>query len=189
MSYPKLFTPSSLSLTQISVLGKAFSSLARPLFLFLVRRTGGDTELAREIVQETYVAAEKSLATFQKKSTLFTWVCKIALHKLADYYRRKVNRSSMVFVPLAGHLDQLVDPQITPLERLSLEELVESVKKCLNLLPNRYKQLLQLRYYENLSYQEISLRVGLSERSVEGLLYRAKKDFKKLYLLSSPPIT
>ena len=171
----------------MSFINKALSPSAPPiirLLRFLLKRTGGDVEIAQEVLQETWISALKSYHTFKHKSSYFTWLCKISLNKLADYYRGQVNRRSKVFAPSIEKFNAIIDPKISHEERLALEELKINVNKCLNLLPGQYRRLLQLKYYEELSLKEISLKLNLSPRSLEGKLYRAKRKLAKLYAQS-----
>ena len=147
---------------------------------FLLKRSKSP-EVAHEVLQETWVAALRSYRTFKHKSSYFTWLCKISLNKLADYYRDQVNRQSKVIIPGIEKFNAIFDPKISVEEKMVLDELKSKVNKCLNLLPSRYRQLLQLRYYEELSLKEISLRSKISLRSLEGKLYRAKKALAKTY--------
>jgi len=160
---------------------KSLISLSKPLLKFLVKRAHGDIEAAQDALQDTFIAASRSYHTFRHKSSLFTWVCKIGLRRLADIYRRKFNRHSTLVVPLSEKIDELIDPSLSPEEKLSLEELTIQVRECLNHLPPAYRHLLELKYYQNLSHREISVTVGISERGVEGRLYRAKLLFRKLF--------
>lgn len=148
---------------------------------FLLKRSGGDLDIAQEVLQETYVAALKSFHTFHHKSTYFTWICKIALNKLSDYYRNQVNHRSRFVVPVISQFNSIIDPALTHEEKLVLNELRTRVNQCLNLLPPEYRRLLHLKYYLELSNREICLRLQLSTRSLEGKLYRAKKSLAKLY--------
>ncbi len=136
--------------------------------------------MAEEVLQSTLMAIVKSFHTFHNKSTFFTWVCKIALNKMADYYRDQVNKRSRFVVPTAAQLNSIVDPAISEEERLSLEELKASVNRSLNLLPPEYRRLLHLKYYLDLSNRQISLKLNLSGRRLEGKLYRAKKALAKI---------
>lgn len=144
--------------------------------------------MAQEVLQETWVAALKSYHTFHHKSSYFTWLCKIALNKLADYYRGQVNRRSKIVVPTIEKFNQIVDPQLSLEEKVSLDELKARVNQCLNLLPPQYRQLLQFKYYEQLTSRQIQVKLDLSARSLEGKLYRAIKLLAKLYAqtISSP---
>lgn len=156
------------------------SQLSEKVLRFLLKRSK-NPEVAREVLQETWVAALKSYHTFKHKSSYFTWLCKISLNKLSDYYRDQVNRQSRVIVPSIEKLNSIFDPKISIEEKMVLDELKFKVNNCLNLLPKDYRQLLQLRYYEELSLREIGIRMGFSPRSLEGKLYRAKKLLAKIY--------
>src|SRR3989339_1829210 len=90
---------------------------------FLLKRSGGDYEAAREAVQETWVAALKSYRTFRHKSSYFTWLCKIALNKLADYYRGQVRHQSHFVVPAVEKFNSIFDPSLSPDEKVALDEL------------------------------------------------------------------
>ena len=147
---------------------------------FLLKRSR-NPEVAREVLQETWVAALKSYRTFGHKSTYFTWVCKIALNKLADYYRDQVRHDSKIVVPSIEKFNKIIDPHVSVEEKLMLEELKAKLNKCLDLLPWQYRQLLQMRYYEQLASREISLKLKVPVRSLEGKLYRAKKLLAKIY--------
>lgn len=152
-----------------------YKQLGSKILMFILKRNGGDLDLARQVVQDTFVAAFKSYGTFRHKSSYFTWLCKIALHKMTDYYRQQVNSRSHVVIPTLEQLDSLVDPKISPEEKLSLDEFRQNVNRCLDLLPPEYRQLLHLKYYKDLSNREICLKLNLSPRKLEGRLYRARQ--------------
>jgi RNA polymerase sigma-70 factor (ECF subfamily) len=152
-----------------------YKQLGTKILRFVLKRSGGDLNFAKQVVQDTFVAAFKSYSTFRHKSSYFTWLCKIALHKMTDYYRGQVNAHSHLVVPTLEQLDRLVDPQISPEERVSLNEFKQNVNRCLDLLPGQYRRLLHLKYYLDLSNREICLKLNLSPRKVEGRLYRARQ--------------
>jgi RNA polymerase sigma-70 factor (ECF subfamily) len=86
-------------------------------------------------------------------------------------------------------LDQInnfLDPQASPEEKLVLDELRADVNKCLDLLPPEYRRLLHLKYYQQLSNRDISLRLHLSPRKVEGRLYRARHRLASVIAAASP---
>lgn len=148
---------------------------------FIIKRLGSNREIADEIINEVLVAAWKGWKTFNHKSTYVTWLCKIALNKIADYYRRQIRHKSHFVVPVVDSFNQIVDPAISVEEKLVLDELRQKVNKSLSLLPENYKKLLQLRYYEQLASRDISLMLKIPKRSIEGKLYRAKKMLAKIY--------
>ena len=155
-----------------------YRELAKPVYKFLIRKTGGDLEVAEEVSSRTFEAALKGWDAFGHRSSYFTWVCKIALNKLADYYRSQINERSRWVAPLLDEISKIEDKDLSPEERLALKELRGSVKDCLLVLPEEKRQILYLRYWEEMSLGKIAKLTGLSERSVEGKLYRARYELK-----------
>jgi RNA polymerase sigma-70 factor (ECF subfamily) len=127
------------------------------------------------------IAAWRGFSAFKHKSSYFTWLCRIALNKIADYYRDQVNTRSRFIFPNLKALANIESNNISPVEKIALDELRDSVNSCLNLLSPRKRRLLQFRYWQDLSYNEIAKILGVSERSVEGQIYRAKHDFAKVW--------
>jgi RNA polymerase sigma-70 factor (ECF subfamily) len=153
-----------------------------PLTRFVFKRIGSNPEMADQIVTETFTAAWRSYKTFKHKSSFFTWLCRIALNKIADYYKGQINYRSHFFVPTLKKWSQIEaiagsDPAMSLEEQYALKELREKVNDCLNLLPPEKRKLLQYKYYRDLSYKEISIILQISPRAVEGKIYRAKKAF------------
>lgn len=159
----------------------AYRRAVLPLTKFIVSRVGGDREAAEEVLSRTALAAWKSYKTFEHKSSFLTWVCRIALNKIADYWRDQVHYNSRVITPTFKALADYESNEISVEQRLMLDELRTGVHDCLNLLPHKTRRLLWLRYWKELSYKQIGKILGLSERAVEGRIYRAKKSFSKVY--------
>lgn len=163
-----------------------------PLTRFVFKRIGSDPVMADIIVSETFEAAWKGYKTFKHKSSFFTWLCRISLNKIADYYRDQINNRSHVVVPTLKQLSQIESKDISIEQKMALDELRSKVNEVLNLLPEEKRKLLWYRYWHDLSYKEISIILSttkdrsssgrlISSRAVEGKIYRAKKTFAKLF--------
>lgn len=163
---------------QFDTLYKQFMS---PLTRFVFKRLGSDPEAADIIVSETFESAWKGYKTFKHKSSFFTWLCRIALNKIADYWRDQINRRSHLIVPTLRQLSQIESKDIAIDEKIALDEMRAKVNEVLNLLPDEKRKFLQYKYYHDLSYKEISIIFHISPRAVEGKIYRAKKAFAKLF--------
>jgi RNA polymerase sigma factor (sigma-70 family) len=164
---------------------KIYKEFALPLTKFVMKRMGAPEAEVEEVVEETVVAAWRGWNTFEHKSTYFTWICRIALNKIADYYHDQVNKNSRIVVPLIDALTEPEGKSLSPEESLALKELRASVNECLDLMPPEKRRLLQFRYWYDLSYSEISKIMGISERAVEGQLYRARSEFAKVWSILS----
>jgi len=135
-------------------------------------------DVAEDIVQETFLAALKSAKGFKGRSSAYTWLCSIAYHKVADHYRRQSReRKRMV----SGVDVDTVDVSENPGTQPQPDSLIESaetrqvVNEALGRLPWDYRQVLILKYVEELSVQEISQIMDRSPKSIEGLLTRSRK--------------
>lgn len=163
-----------------------YKKFSKPLFKFIAKRLGAKPQATEEVFEETMVAAWKGFNTFQHKSTYFTWICRIALNKIADYYRGQINERSKLVAPILEEIAYVEDTNISPEEYLALQDLRVSLRNCLNLLPNKKRNLLYLRYWEEMSVKEIAKIMGMSERSVEGKIYRSKQLLKRLVESEEP---
>jgi len=159
-------------------LHKKFST---PLFRFIAKRIGAKPEVTEEVFEETVIAAWKGFKTFKYKSTYFTWLCRIALNKIADYYRDQIHERSHIIVPTLKAMSLIEADNISPEERLVLNDLRDNVNACLNLLPTNVRKLLWYRYWRGMSYNQIAKVMDISVRAVEGRLYRAKESFAKVW--------
>lgn len=164
---------------------RLYKQFLSPLTRFVFKKIGSDPENADIIVAETFEAAWKGYKTFKHKSSFFTWLCRIALNKIADYYRDQINRRSHLVVPTLKKVSQIESKDIPLEEKLVLDELRHKVNEILDLLPEDKRKLLQYKFYKELSYKEISIIMKISPRAVEGKIYRAKKAFAKLFSLNN----
>ncbi len=151
-----------------------------PVTKFVFKKMGSGQE-ADEVIAETFSAAWKGYHSFKHKSSYFTWLCRISLNKMADYYRDQINKNSKIVVPLFGEAAKMDDKSLSPEEKMALTELKKSVNDCLDLLPPEKRRLLQFRFWHDMTYAQIAKVLGVSERAVEGKLYRAKHSFAKVW--------
>lgn len=158
-----------------------YKKFSIPLTRFIAKRIGADQRATEEIFEETMVAAWKGLKTFRHKSSYFTWLCRISLNKISDYYKGQINRNSQIVVPIIEALTETDRRHLSPDEKMILEELRVSVNKCLDLMSPQKRRYLQFRYWQDLSYSQIAKIVGTSIRAVEGQIYRAKGEFAKVW--------
>lgn len=165
-----------------------YKEFGLPIYKFIIKKTGGNSEAAEEVCSRTFEAALKGWDSFGHRSTYFTWVCKIALNKLADYYREQIHYNSKIVAPILEEFSKLEDKSLSPEENLALKELRAAVKECLLLLPKEKRDLLYLRYWEDITIKKLGDLLGISERAAEGKLYRAKREFLILFTTKYPKL-
>jgi len=135
-------------------------------------------EVAEDIVQETFLAALKSAKGFEGRSSAYTWLCSIAYHKVADHYRRQARERKYMVSGVdvdAVDVTDSSDKQSQPESLIDSAETRQVVNEALAKLPWDYRQVLILKYVEEMSVLEISRVMGCSPKSVEGLLTRSRK--------------
>jgi len=133
-----------------------------------------DPEEAHDLAQETFVRVHRALANFRGESQFKTWVYRIAVNYCLQERRKKRPATE-------------ADPEPEPRERgdssveQSLEQSLEAeqVRKIVAALSPSYRSVLSLRYFEDLSYEEIAHVMGWSLSSVKVTLHRARRAFKK----------
>lgn len=135
---------------------------------------------AEEIFQETLISVTQSLPTFQGNSSFFTWVCGIANHEIADFYRKKKIKTFLF--SNFPFLENIVSEALGPEEKLLQKELRNDVKKVLSRLSEGYSLVLRLKYYNGLSMQEIAQKLNLTVKAVESRLSRAREAFRMEWL-------
>jgi RNA polymerase sigma factor (sigma-70 family) len=165
-----------------------YKALALPMTKFVVKRVGGDKNAVDEILSRTMIAAWKSWNSFENKSSYFTWVCRIALNKASDYYREEVNRNSKFISPLLTDLANYDSRELTPEEWYELNELCNSVKSCIKVLPKDKQEIIYLRFWKGWAIKKIAKEFGVSERTIEGQIYRTKQKLKTILSDTHPEI-
>ena len=139
-----------------------------------------DTE---EICQETFLSVIKSLGTFGGRSALQTWICRIAANKSRDYSRKQMaakRGGGQLTVSLQLEDDEgsrLVDPPSdlpAPDAELMRGDKWKLVGEALEALGGPCQEILELRYFGDLSYKEISRELDLNEKTVSTRLSKCR---------------
>lgn len=130
-----------------------------------------------EILQATLISAAGSWPTFKGNSSFSTWLCGIAKHEIADFYRKKKIKTFLF--SRFPFLENLVSEALGPEEELLKEELRKEVKETLSRLAEGYSLVLRLKYYNGLSLKEIAQKLNLTVKAAESRLSRARLAFRK----------
>jgi len=158
---------------------KKFCWIYRKKLERFVGRKIGDLGDVEEIVQDTLMSGLDSLSGFKGNCSLFTWLCSIARHEIADFYRRK--KIKQIVFSRFPFLEKLVSEALGP--ELAFQEL-ETKKKIVKTFKNLsegYSQILRLKYIEELSMKQIAEKLGETVKAVESRLFRARMAFQKIY--------
>jgi len=132
----------------------------KPVFAYLSSRIGNLSE-AEEAAEESFVRAFLSLKNLRKPESFYCWLLGIAGRVAKEHFRSVAHRER---ARLAS--EPILANAAAPEETYALEEAVAA-------LPETYRQVIVLRYYEDLSCQEVATRLGLPLGTVTKTLSRA----------------
>jgi RNA polymerase sigma factor (sigma-70 family) len=159
---------------------KAFASLMnryRDSIYYMLLKMVNNTSDAEDLTIEAFGKAFRSIDSYAPKFAFSTWLFKIATNNCVDFIRKK-QLSPTPFDHLQDNLENvtvniqsdLPDPE----ESLINHQKIAALKDIVNQLKPRYKSLIELRYYKEYSYEEISAELNLPIGTVKAQLFRAK---------------
>jgi RNA polymerase sigma-70 factor (ECF subfamily) len=136
----------------------------------------GDMELARELSQEAFIRAWGALDRFDPQFRFSTWLFRIA-HNLGidQLRRRRLHTVSLVRQDAEGEEVELavIDASKDPLGHFENRELAEAMRLAIGALRSEYRELVLLRHFAGLSYQDIAELKGMPLGTVKNKLFRA----------------
>lgn len=147
-----------------------YRRFAPGLHAFISRKVSGP-ETVEDLISETMVAAVKSIMRFKGESRVFTWLCRIASYKIADFYRRQ-SQGKLLSIEEAGTLSD--NDSADPEQSIIIWQVLHS-------LNHEYRQVLEEKYLSGFSTREIAFRLGRTEKAVESILVRARSAFAREY--------
>lgn len=159
---------------------KAFASLMdryKDSIYYILLKMVNNASDAEDLTIEAFGKAFRNLESYAPKFAFSTWLFKIATNNCVDFIRKK-QLSPTPFDHLQDNLEtvtvniqsDLPDPE----ESLINHQKVAALKDVVNQLKPRYKSLIELRYYKEYSYEEISSELNLPIGTVKAQLFRAK---------------
>ncbi len=150
-----------------------FTALESPLLGYALR-FAGDAAVAEDIVQDAFMRLH---AQFEEVREPRRWLYR-TVHNLALNYRREAGKIVSLDLPGAdgaAPANDTADPQPLPDEQIARWEGIGLVRLSLESLDHRSRELVRLKFNEELSYKEISARTGLNIGYVGYLLHHALK--------------
>jgi RNA polymerase sigma-70 factor (ECF subfamily) len=176
----------------------AFCLLTEPLQARLLRQAAamsGDLSTAEDLVSETLVEAWKSLPRFNRTCRLSTWLYAILLNRHRKSMRRARFRPlSLAWLPFVDaeklHEQQAAvpSPELSPAERLAQGELENRLRRCIDLLPDKHRRVIWLRFFEDASLPDMAAVLGCSTGTVKSRLHHALEKLRKMKM-NLPQVT
>ena len=146
----------------------------------LAYRMCGNAYDADEAAQEAFVAAWRALPNFRGDAKFSTWLYRLTTNAAIDVMRREKRHQTVG----DGEMVDLADDADSPQETVERTEQQEAMQKALATLSEEYREVLLLRYMEELDYAEIAEVLQLPSGTVKSRINRAKAALKTALLKS-----
>lgn len=138
-------------------------------------------EDAQEILNDVFLDAIEELPTLNKKENVKAWIYQIAHHKIVNFYRKKKIKS--LFFSQFPYLQIIAEEVNQPEFELEKREVKIRLQIAIEKLSQKYQQILQMHYIEEMPVKMIAVNLNLSFKATESRLYRARQQFIKHYNL------
>ncbi|MHB0972325.1 MAG: RNA polymerase sigma factor [Thermoanaerobaculia bacterium] len=139
-------------------------------------------EEAHDLTQEIFVKVYMALDRYDPKFQFSTWIFRIAQNSAIDVLRKKnVPEVSLTTTPTdesKGREREFADPGVSPYRDLRNKQLSAAIDTAVAKLPADYRELIQLRHFGELSYEEIAAMKHLPLGTVKNKLFRARNLLK-----------
>ena len=162
--------------------GEAYFELVSEYRLRLYRKACSllsNPEDAEDVLQEALVTAYKAIGKFRGESGFYTWIYRIVINKCRDFQRSKRTKREEDIEP---YQPVLSDERISLEKNLELSDDAEYLIGKINGLGKKYREILLMRYYDDLSYQEIADALDLNVGTVKSRLFKARELLKRAIL-------
>lgn len=135
---------------------------------------------AEDLTIEAFAKAFKNLARFKKDYTFSTWLFRIATNNAIDFIRKKKLDTYSLNTSFSDDNGESVtidveDNNLNPAEETIKSQKIELIRMFVTKLPSKYQRLVRLRYFDELSYEEIAKELGAPLGTVKAQLHRARE--------------
>jgi RNA polymerase sigma-70 factor (ECF subfamily) len=164
-----------------------------PALFRVAAALGCNRQTAEDVVQETWIGAIAGAERFEGRSSFKTWLYAILLNQARKALKKEWQSRAMVLDdgsdpmedrfytedhPLSGHWRQPPRLGLLPEDKVCSAELMEVLRKCLLLLPERQRQVVVLRDLEGMESSEVCELLGIDRDNQRVLLHRGRSKLR-----------
>jgi RNA polymerase sigma-70 factor, ECF subfamily len=161
-------------------LGEIYRSYVRRVF-GLCHYMLSSRESAEDATSEVFLKLQRSIDTYDGSIPFVRWLLRLASNQCIDVLRRRARGQKLIAEPEEGAAAVIdaASSELSPLKTLISKEERTKVRDAVARLPENYRVPLVLRYYSELSYDEIAHELGLEKNYVALLIFRAKQELRR----------
>jgi RNA polymerase sigma-70 factor (ECF subfamily) len=164
-------------LGDVAASGEIYRRSVRRVF-GLCRHMLSSPEEAEDATSEVFLRLPKGITTYDGSAPFIHWLLSIASHHCVDILRKR-RLEGKLFVEEETELPEVPASTASPLSMAMAEERGEELRQAIAHLPDNYRVPLVLRYYSDLSYDEIAHQLSLTRNHVATLIFRAKRELRQ----------
>jgi RNA polymerase sigma-70 factor (ECF subfamily) len=147
---------------------------------FMILKMIRDADDAEDLTMEAFAKAFRNLHKFKKDYTFSTWLFRIATNNTIDFIRKKKLKTMSLNNTLTDDGGNYVnidveDDENNPQDEFIRSQRIEMVRIFVDKLPAKYRKLVQLRYFDELSYEEIAQELEKPLGTVKAQLHRSRE--------------
>lgn len=132
-----------------------------------------------DVLQNTFIKAYKNIEKFESRSSLFTWLYRIATNEALTFKKSKQKKATVSIIENSTSSgDKAIENEN------SEDDVLQKLEYALDTLPERQRQVFKMRYYDELNYEEIANILGLSEGALKASYHHAVKKIEQ-YIVES----
>jgi RNA polymerase sigma-70 factor (ECF subfamily) len=140
-----------------------------------IRRLVISHEDANDILQDVFVKAWKALGSFRGDSGLFTWLYRIATNEALSFLKRKKTRFLLPLVDLEKQLSETLEADV----HYEGDAIEKKIQKAILSLPEKQRVVFNLRYYDEMKYEDMSRVLDTSEGALKASYHHAVRKIEK----------
>ena len=142
---------------------------------FMILKMIRDADDAEDLTMEAFAKAFKNLHRFKKDYTFSTWLFRIATNNAIDFIRKKKLKTMSLNTTMSDDSGNSVtidveDDDNNPQDEFIKSQRIEMVRIFVDKLPAKYRKLVQLRYFDELSYEEIAQELEKTTRNSQSTI-------------------
>ncbi|NVJ86985.1 MAG: sigma-70 family RNA polymerase sigma factor [Algoriphagus sp.] len=147
---------------------------------FMILKMIRDADDAEDLTMEAFAKAFKNLHRFKKDYTFSTWLFRIATNNAIDFIRKKKLKTMSLNTTMSDDSGNAVnidveDDENNPQDEFIKSQRIEMVRIFVDKLPAKYRKLVKLRYFDELSYEEIAQELEKPLGTVKAQLHRSRE--------------
>ncbi|WP_304062188.1 RNA polymerase sigma factor [Pedobacter glucosidilyticus] len=145
-----------------------------------IRRIVIEHEDADDVVQDVFIKVWKNLAAFRQDSQLYTWLYRIATNESITFLNKKKTKFNSSFEELSEKLSESLNDD----NYFTGDQIQKKLQKALLTLPEKQRLVFNMKYYDDLKFQEISDILGTSVGALKASYHLAVKKIEQFLLAS-----